>query len=421
MPRLFALAVFAIAALPLGATAQDGEPSLEDWIGDTAATNRYRLDFDGSEFSGPAWERLLLEGHRARFFLLGEEHGIAENATLAAMLFTELTKSGYSKFLIEISPPMAAVIDETLKDGGLDALRQLYAEPGGEPAFFGMAEEAEMLAAVRAALPGDEPVLWGADYEVAGDRRLLRELVDRPKPPAAEDALRQLVDASAAGWEQHGTTGNPEFIFTFAGDPELVRDVEDAWPNRDAKSASILETLRTTLTINRFWTNGDGYASNVLRAGNLRENFLEHWHTALTRGDTPRVMAKLGANHLIRGRNRTNTWDLGSLLPELAALEQSTAFSVMVIPGKGSPTAVLNPSTWDYEPRAPKDGYHKDLDPLIDAAWDDAFTLIDLEPIRAVLATRPAAASEALTGVVFGYDMLLVMSGSTASAVFEHD
>lgn len=413
--------VATVAMLPLLSSAEDDLPTLESWVNDTAATHRYRLDFDGREFSGPAWRRLLSEGRRAQFFLLGEEHGIAENAVFAGQLFTELAGAGYSKFLIEISPPMATVIDETLYEGGLDALRRLYAEPGGEPAFFGMAEEAEMLAAVRAAVPGNEPVLWGADYEVAGDRKLLRELVSKPKPAAAATALDTLIEATQAGWDQHAATGNPEFIFSFAGDPEVVKAVEQAWPDRDAESAAILKALRSTLEINRRWMNGERYASNVLRGENLRDNFLSLWRDARVRGDTPRVMAKFGANHLVRGRNMTQTWDLGSLLPELAALENSRTFSVMVIPGRGSPTAVLNPSTWDYEPMPPKDGYQRGLEPLIGAALSDAFTLIDLEPVRAVVGTNPSAASDALVRVVFGYDMLLVMSGSTASGVFEHD
>ena len=44
-----------------------------------ATANRTRLHFDGKVFTGPAWERLLAEARNAQFFLIGEEHGIAEN------------------------------------------------------------------------------------------------------------------------------------------------------------------------------------------------------------------------------------------------------------------------------------------------------------------------------------------------------
>ncbi len=147
--------------------------------------HRLQLDFDGNTFSGAAWDRLAEAGAAAQFFMVGEEHGIAENPKLVAQLFTELSHHGYSKLAIEISPTMAWLLDTTLATGGLDGLHKLFAQPGGEPAFFGMAEEAEMLAMVRAAKPSDEVVLWGTDYEVAGDRQLIKMLEDADKPVAA--------------------------------------------------------------------------------------------------------------------------------------------------------------------------------------------------------------------------------------------
>ena len=398
-----------------------GDATLAGWISDTAALNVLALEYDGRRFSGPGWERLLIEGRRAQFFLIGEEHGIAENPLLAAQLFEALAPSGYRRMAIEISPPMAAIVDDALRDGGLDGLKALFAEPGGEPAFFGMAEEAAMLAAVRAAVPADEAAFWGADYEVAGDRALLRQLEAAPKPAAARTALATLVAASQSGWQKHAETGGPQHIFTFTGDPELVRTVEQAWPLRDTMSAWILDSLEETLEINRLWAEGNGYASNERRAALLRNNFLRHWNAVRDDADRPRVMAKFGANHLVRGRNMTQTWDLGTLLPELAAAERGESFSIMVVPGRGSQTAVLNASTWSYEPAAPKDSYERGLSPLIDAALPDTFSLIDLAPVRAVAATKPHDLDEALLRVVFGFDMLLVMSGSTAAAELEHD
>ena len=404
-----------------GAGADDGENSHAEWIANTAALNRHALHFENGEFSGPGWDELVAEGRRAQFFLIGEEHGIAENPILAARLFAALAPSGYRRLAIEISPPMAAIIDRVVLDGGLEGLRALYAQPGGRPAFFGMTEEAEMLVAVRKAVPADEPAFWGADYEVAGDRTLLRELDAAPKPPAAEAAFATLSATANAGWDKHAETQDPQHIFTFAADPELVRAVKRAWPLRDDMSASILDALESTLEINTAWRDGHRYESNRLRAANLRDNFLDHWMAVKDDVDPPRVMAKFGANHLVRGRNMTNTFDLGALIPELAAQDRGTVFSVMVVPGRGSPTAVLDPTVWEYKSAPPKDNYQRGLGPLFDAALPDTFTLIDLRPIRAVVATKARSADPALVRVVFGFDMLLVMSGSTAAANFELD
>ena len=82
-------------------------------------------------------------------------------------------------------------------------LLTLFSLPGGEPAFFGMREEAELLVAARAAHPAGPPVLWGVDYEVAGDRTLLRDRCSPSHHPNEADApLSALVEASNTSW--HG-------------------------------------------------------------------------------------------------------------------------------------------------------------------------------------------------------------------------
>ena len=405
----------------LAFTDDTAEPTKAEEI--TAAATEYRqaLEFDGETFSGPAWDRLIAEGKGAQFFLVGEEHGIAENPMLVGQLFAALADEGYSKLAIEISPTMASLLDAALVGGGLDGLRELYAQPGGEPAFFGMQEEAEMLAAVRAVLPADEPVLWGTDYEVAGDRQLLKLLERAKKPAAARAALDRLIAASTASWTEYAETGSPQFIFSFAGDPALVRAVREAWPNPDPQSAVILNTLEKTLFTNSLWMQGKGWESNQARAELQRENFLRYWRAAKQRGETPRVMAKYGGSHMVRGLSQTAVYDLGTLLPEIAAIEGGKSVSMLIVPGAGSSVAGLNPSTWTFEPRPADGGYLTGLEPIMSGAHDDTFTLIDLVPLRTVLGMSGRDVDKDLFRIVHGFDMLLIMSGSNPSGELEHD
>ena len=84
-------------------------------------------------------------------------------------------------------------------------------------------------------------------------------------------------------------------------------------------------------------------------------------------------------------------------------------------------TAVMNPSTWTYSPQPAKDNYAKGLEAISDAAYSDAFTLIDLAALRPILGSRIDEYGAEVARVVHGFDMLLVMSGSTASSDLEHD
>jgi hypothetical protein len=395
--------------------------SAADKLTAAAMNHRLALDFDGEIFSGAGWQALVEEGAAAQFFLIGEEHGIAENPKFVAQLFNELSAHGYSRMAIEISPTMAALIDDTLAAGGLDGLRDLYARPGGEPAFYGMAEEAEMLAAVRASAPADQQVLWGTDYEVASDRQLIQLLGQKDKPPAAATALAAVATASAQMWAHYEETGSPQFIFSFAGDPGLIRAVSDAWPDPDPGSAVMLNTLEKTLTINNLWLQGKAWESNKARAELQRENFLRYWRVAREQGEAPRIIAKYGSSHIVRGLSPTAVFDLGTLLPEIAALEGGQSLSLMVMPGAGTEIAGLNPATWSYEPRSADGGYIKGVKPLMDAAFEDKFTLIDLRALRAVAGMKRGDLGDEVFRVIHGFDMLLVMSGSTPAGELTHD
>lgn len=402
------------AQIPPAASTRPAPPAWVARLTAAAKANAYALNFDGSTFSGPAWEKLVAEARAAQFFLLGEEHGIAENPKLAAQLFRELTKDGYAKFVIEVSPPMATALDRSAR-GGVAGLQDHLHTEGWQAAFFGMQEEAEMLAAVRAALEDDAPVFWGVDYEVIGDRLLISRLEAKTKPASAEAAVAMLRAAATQAWAKFQAEKAPQFMFSFSGDPGLVRVVRAAWPGHDAETAELLRVLEETLEINRLWVEGKGYESNLRRAEGMRAAFLRHWHAEKAAGRRPKVFAKLGASHLTRGRNSTETYDVGTLANELAFIEGGHAFSVLVLPGRGAPVAVFDPVSFTYAPNVPKDDYAAGLAPIIDQADPHAFTLIDLRPLRPVLGRWREGTHPELMRIVHGFDMLLVMSGSTPS------
>lgn len=100
-------------------------PSFEERLAKRAVENRHAVSFRNGTFSGPGWDLLLAEGKKSRFFLVGEEHGVAEVPAVVRELFRTLEPAGYRNLAIEISPPMAAVLDEIAR--GEDGLARLTA------------------------------------------------------------------------------------------------------------------------------------------------------------------------------------------------------------------------------------------------------------------------------------------------------
>jgi hypothetical protein len=120
-------------------------------------------------------------------------------------LLPALKPAGYSRLGLEISPPAARTLD-TAAAGGLDGLKRYFAQVDKGPAFYTMKEEAQMLAAVRAALSRrGPPLLFGLDYEIILDRPFIAALKARA-PASARAPLAALEAASLASWAAYGET-----------------------------------------------------------------------------------------------------------------------------------------------------------------------------------------------------------------------
>jgi hypothetical protein len=421
MDRRTFLSVSALAAAgPLVGSPASAETAPEtprraaviDKLAGAIAASRMPLEFDGSIFSGAGYEWLLRRGSEAHAFLVGEEHGIAENPKLAAQLFAAFVPYGYRHVAVEISPAMAAALDRELLRGGAPALNRLLTAPESRVAFFGLKEEAEWLAAARAAAPGKAPFLWGLDYEVAADRYLIAALGRRPKPSPAAVALEQLQQASKASWARYADTRNPQYIYSFAGDPKAVQAVRVAWPRPDPASKLILDTLEHTLAINAAWVAGKGYESNVLRTQFMRANFLRYWRQA---PPDARVFLKFGASHMVRGVSMSDVFDVGSLIPELVAERGGKSFHMLVLPGPTSQTANLDPTQFRYVP-GNRDEYGEGMDLFDKAVLPSKFTLFDTAALRPIASSTNKEMPLPLWRVIHGFDAVLIMTGSTPSA-----
>ena len=383
-----------------------------------ARENLHPIDFDRRQFSGPGWEWLVREGRASEFVLLGEEHGTAEIPVLAGQLFAALRPAGFDTLAIEISPPIAQDLDAAARGGVAGIARFVAAWPPG-PAFYFWQTEAELIAQVRASAPADQEALWGLDYEVTGDRRLIERL-KRKAPPPARPALARLDQASLAAWAAWRQTHNPGVLFTFAGDPALVRAVREAWLHPDADTDLILATLEETLEINALF-QAKTWESNERRARFNRANLVAHFKRAAVRGRTPKVMFKMGESHMMRGPNWTGNFDVGSLVHEAAELRGGKAFSFLV--GGGGPKALhgeINPTNMTVND-APVDMFDElGLKFLIDGVGATTPTLIDLRPLWPLLsgAKRMKAFNNPdAVKTILSFDALVFLPGTTGATM----
>jgi hypothetical protein len=390
------------------ATAQSPTPQAR--LIDALQRNRLPLTMSDGRPAGPGWDWLVREARDARFTLIGEEHGVAETAQLAAALFTAVREAGYGRFAIELSPVIAHDIETAGRRRGLPGIAEFLTAPGTFT-FYNLREEAQFLADVIRAAPSGEPVLWGFDREIFSDRYLLSKL-DPRVPPRAREAFARLKDASTSAW----AGGNP---FLMSQDPALVAAVRAAWPSPDRESDRILRTLEESLAIN-VAARTSNWAYTQRRTQWNRDNMAARLREEQARKVPAKVMMKFGYNHMIRGANYVNAFDLGSMADEVAALGGGHAFHVIVLPGPGSRQAVPGPggsfgsvSSDEFDEFRAGD---RRLTRVLSNADATGHEVIDLRALRR-LATRGLESWNAdVVRTILGYDAAVIWKGARASS-----
>ena len=368
--------------------------------------------------AGRGWDWLLQEASNAQFTLIGEEHGVVETAQLAAAFFSALRASGYSRMAVEVSPIIAQDIEAAARRNGLQGIKDFIALPTTWSPLY-LREEAQFIATVINAAPKSERVLWGLDRELFSDRYLISRLEARV-PPRARESFTRLKEASTNAWARVKQNPGPENMFLFSQDPAVVSAVRAAWPNPDSESDMILRTLEETLAINTTGRTGTGYASSLQRAQWNRNNLAARLKEEQRRGPLPKVMLKFGYNHMIRGANYVNTFDLGAMASEVADFNGSSAFHIIVLPGPGSRQAVLGPERSFVSVASDEFDEFRSGDQRLTRVLSNASAtgheVIDLRALRPLAMRGLEGWNPDLIRTIHGFDAAVIWKGAHASS-----
>ena len=350
------------------------------------------------------------EAGDARFTLIGEEHGVTETAQLAAALFTAVRGAGYSRFAIELSPVIAQDIETAGRRNGLQGIVDFLTAPGTFT-FYNMREEAQFLADVIKAAPGNERVLFGLDREVFNDRYLISRL--EPKvPPGARAAFARLEEASTNAWARNAQTRNPDDMFLLAADSALGSALRAAWPNPDPESDAILRTLEASLAIETAERTGGAWPYTERRAHWMRSNLAR-----VVREGSGKILMKFGYNHAIRGANYFNSFDLGTMADEVAALTGDRAFHILVLPGPGSRQAIPWGGSVASDSVDELRAGDQRLTRVLSNANATGHEVIDFRPLRRLAMRGLESWNADLVRTIHGYDAAVIWKGARAASV----
>ena len=380
--------------------------------------NRLPLTLSSHGPTGPGWDWLVQQARDARFTLVGEDHGVAETAQLSAALFRALRGSGYGRMAIELSPPMAQDIEAAGRRKGFQGIQELLTTPNMQT-FYNLREETQFLVDVIKAAPGNEEVLWGFDREIFNDRYFISRL-EAKVPERAREAFSRLKEASAKAWARYEQDRNADDMFILAGDPALASAVRAAWRDPDRESDAILRTLEESLAIEAAERAGGAWPYLQRRAKWNRGNLAALLREEPRRKGSSKIMMKFGYNHMIRGANYFNVFDLGAMADEVAALTGDQAFHILVLPGPGSHQAVPGPnssfvsvSSDEFDEFKAGEGR---LSRVLSSSTAEGHEVIDLRALRPLAMRGIEGWNPDVIRTIHGYDAAVIWKGARASS-----
>jgi hypothetical protein len=383
------LAAMAVFALPVSSTAQD--------TAFVSAIRGHSAPFTvaGGELRGAGADALARVAREHQFIMVGEDHGIRELPEFVTALWATARPAGYRHFAVEIGPVTGRRLESMLRSTrGQSSVEDFLGKytPYTLPFFF-WKEETRMLSSVVNSMPGNRDVVWGLDQEfIMSPSYLLERLVEIAPNAASRSVASRFAASSAKGDKMMLTSGNPGAVWmvtTTDADIAALRSAFNARPGSEA--ATIIDELATSRDIYGKFNKGANYESNQQRADLMKRHFLEFYRAAQARGEaTPKVIAKFGANHIFRGPSITNSYELGTFLPELAISNNAKAFGILVVVAKGTWNAFRpfgskeEDKTRKYDPLTTGEYEVFDIKSVLDATGDSAWTFVDLRPLRAL-------------------------------------
>jgi len=319
---------------------------------------------------------------------------------------------------IELSPIIAQDIEAAARRDGVQGIVEFFARPDTWSPFY-LREEAQFVADVVKTAPRSERVLWGLDREIFSDRYLISKL-EAKVPRSARESFTRLKEASTNAWARHQQNPSPENIFCLSQDPAVVSAVRAAWSNPDRESDTILRTLEESLAISTAARTSTNWAYSQRRAQWNRNNLAARLREEPRRGTPTKVMLKFGYNHMIRGANYFNTFDLGAMTDEVAALEGGRAFHILVLPGPGSRQAVLGPGRSFVSVSSDEFDEFRTGDQRLTRVLPDAnatgHEVIDFRALRPLALRGLEGWNPDVVRTIHGYDAAVIWKGAHASS-----
>lgn len=379
------------------------------------AEHHYVLELSEGALIGSGADFLSKEANAARFFLLGEDHGIGSNLKFAAALFNLLQPNGYNTYVTEIGPVSAGHIRTRLQQpDSLTALRELFTQQPFSIPFSWYEEEVRLLQAIQQSQPrAAEPAIIGIDQEFILSPQLHLETL---QTLCTDSALKLKINEwlymeKAAIRDMYA--GKPidqlELFMNLALPTEWTSLRNSFELQHNAEGLRIMEALTASHTIYMHYKTEAYYLNNHVRSVLMKKYFYQAYQQQQVAQPATRYLIKLGANHIERGHSAMGIQDIGNFISELAVMENSQSFHLFVLPVSGKQNAWLPFLPEEFKAMPIEPNTQPELRPILESVSEKSgWHLYDLRPLR-LRQTYWADGNADFKKFFRGYDAILLM------------
>lgn len=351
------------------------------------------------EISGA--DSLIKEIEESQFIALGELHNRQQLSRFTTALLDTAASFGFQYFAVETGPYSAEKLEQLMAEGPdrVSAFYDKYSYPlfGLTPIpFFTGQADLEMLQ--MAHQEGYD--LWGIDQEFAFAPQFL---IDELALVAGENLTQEQEDLqSSLGWDLYWMQLRAQVFssFNYACTLKNSEDLNaylESFDDGDSTVASIKDAMMKSLAIYCMYESGNYRENNQTRIDYFKSNFDEGMSRAMVQDSIPKVILKMGSYHSGRERSPLNYYDIGNHMQTWADSLGTQSLHIRF----------LNRYI-DGEDMMENENYRSSRN-FMSVGETDRWALIDVRPLRKILADGSLTASDFETREIINYDVILIM------------
>lgn len=271
----------------------------------------------------------------SQFVLIGEQHGIKEVGQFTGYIYRLSHPLGYDYLCIETDSLAARYIEtfseESSRSSTIQKALELHTRFPFAIPFYDNYDNYELFRnVVHTTEKSGPPRLWGIDTVYFLEWGFtFSHLFDNTTDADTKSRLKALIEQSKAGFKEGIGTGNLKAFMFYQYDEEVYKNLLDLYTTR--KEKRLLDLLWKSREYNATMFQGERYRSTHLRATIMKQNFTNYYKQALQTGSLPKVVFKMGYDHVGKGRNSSNVYDIGNFAAELARYNNLNSFHIKVM------------------------------------------------------------------------------------------